>query len=74
MESGTGNGEGERAVTPFEQGDAQAILERLDLARQRRLREEQLLRREREREPSARGLEAAEEVQRRETAQCPMHS
>ena len=62
------------AMPPLEQRHAERVFQRLDLARQRRLRDEQLLGGERERQSPSRGLETAEEVERRQRAQGFMHS
>ncbi len=70
----TGRRQRERPVPALEKRDAERVLQSLDLARQRRLREEQLLRGERERQPPASRLEAAEEIERRQRAQRLMHS
>ena len=51
MECGAGRRQRQRAMPPLEQRHAERVLERLDLARQRRLRDEQLLGGERERQP-----------------------
>ena len=64
----------ERAMAALEQRNPERVLQRLDLPRQRRLREEQLLGRERERQAASRRLESAQEVQRRQSAQRLMHS
>ena len=74
VKSGTGGSERECAVPPLEQRRAERILERLDLPRQRRLRDKQFLRGQREREAPARRLETPEEIERRQPSQRFMHS
>ena len=64
----------ERTMPPLEQRDAERILERLDLTRQRGLREEKLVGRERERKPPTGGLETAQKVERRQAPQRFMHA
>jgi len=64
----------ERAVPPLEQRDAERSLQRLDLPGERRLRDEELLGGQCERQAPARGLEAAEEVEGWQAAQCLVHS
>src|SRR6187200_2751647 len=65
--------EDERAVLAREQRDAERLLDRGDLPRQRGLGEVQLLRGPRERLEPPRGLEAAQKVERRQPAQGLMH-
>src|SRR4029450_12963130 len=66
--------ERERAMPALEQRHAERLLERLHLPRERRLREEQLLRRARERQKPAGRLEALQEIERRQLAQRLMHA
>jgi len=61
-------------MAPLEQRDAERVLERLDLARQRRLGEEKLVGGKREGKPPPRGLETAQEIERRQPPQRFMHA
>src|SRR6185437_1484136 len=63
MKRRAGRRQRERAMPPLEEREAERILQRLDLPRQRRLREEQLLGGQGERQPPPRRLEAAQEVE-----------
>ncbi len=60
-------GQSERAMPALEKRRAELLLERLHLARQRRLRQEQLLAGAREAQVTRRRLEALEQVEGRET-------
>ena len=62
-------GQAQLPVTAFEQRRAELFLERLDLARERRLGQEQLLGPPREREMARRSIEPLEQVQRRQARQ-----
>ena len=62
----SGFGQQQLAMAAFEQRHAELFFERLHLARQRRLRQEKLLRRAREAQVSRRGFEALEEIERRQ--------
>ena len=64
----------QRAMPAHEEGDAERLLERLHLPRERRLRDEELLRGARERQVPAGGLEAPEEVERRQLPQRLLHA
>ena len=61
-------GQQQRPMPPFEQGNAELLLERLNLPRQRRLGEEQLLRCACEGKVPRRGLESPDEIERRHSA------
>ena len=61
-------------MVALEQGHAQGVFERLDLAADRRLRDEELLRRLREAQQAGGGLEAADQVERRQGARHLSHS
>src|SRR5512138_3097670 len=74
MERCTGRGQRERTMAPLEERHAERLLERLHLPRERRLREEELLRGARERQMSRRGFEPLEEVERGQPAQRFMHA
>jgi hypothetical protein len=67
-------GQRERAMPPLEERHAERLFQRLHLARQRGLREEELLRGERERKPAPGGFEAAQEIERRQAAKGLMHA
>jgi ABC-type nitrate/sulfonate/bicarbonate transport system ATPase subunit len=54
----------QRTMAALEQRHAERVLERFDLSRQRRLSQEQFFGGERERQASARGLEASQKIQR----------
>ena len=66
-------GQHQRARPALEQGDAQVLLQRPDLPADRRLRDEQLLGRLGEAEVAGRGLEALDQVERRQVEAPSLH-
>jgi len=74
MERGARRRQRKRAMPPLEERKPERLLERLDLPRQRRLRQEQLFGGERERQPPPGRLEAAQEVELRQRPQRSMHA